>query len=240
VSFFVPTVERDGVTPLLGSCKSENFSVQYYVRCFTKVKSVFELGQGECIQFPVLIVSKPPTDAPDVPPLDNTFGINPRALHEFSESDETYDFTFNFPRQNLYWGQPTAEPSFVKFTDLQNDKLGSEMKLAKPPLKQLKTVPSMYDKENMVPVDTEQKYYIVAWPDAKGVDEPDWLAKQGLQLDTELWWTQWKEKAVISDDTGAALMNEQPQGVSERASLSQDFKQDVLNNEEAGEIEEAQ
>ena len=95
----------------------------------------------------------------------------------------------------------------MKFTDLQNDKFGSEMKLAKPPLKQLKTVPSMYDKENMVPVDTEQKYYIAAWPDPKGVDEPDWLAKQGLKLDTELWWTQWKEKAVISDDTGAALMN---------------------------------
>lgn len=56
----------------------------------------------------------------------------------------------------------------------------------------------------MVPVDVEQKYYVAAWPDVKGVDEPDWLAKQGLELDTELWWTQWKQKAVISDETGAS------------------------------------
>lgn len=204
VNFFIPTVEMDGVTPLLGSCASENFSVQYFVRCFTKVKSVFELGQGECIQFPVLIVSKPPTDAPEVPPLDSTFGINPNTVHEFSEVDDSQDFTFKYPRQNLYWGQVSAEPNYVKFADLQNDKLVSEMREVVPAPKQVKTVPSLYDKENMVPVDTEQKYYTAAWPDMQGCNEPDWLAKQGFVLDSELWWNQWKESAVVSDENPAA------------------------------------
>jgi hypothetical protein len=45
----IPRFEADGSTPLRGSTCSDNFTVQYYLRFFTKVKSIFEVGQGHCI-----------------------------------------------------------------------------------------------------------------------------------------------------------------------------------------------
>ena len=65
----IPKLETDGHTKLVGSCQSQSLTIKYYLRCFTKVKSIFEVGQGCCVQFPILIINKPPQvlEAPDQP-----------------------------------------------------------------------------------------------------------------------------------------------------------------------------
>lgn len=40
----IPPTEMDGRTQLLGSCTTVNCTVQYFLRCFIKVKSIFEIG----------------------------------------------------------------------------------------------------------------------------------------------------------------------------------------------------
>ncbi len=43
----IPEREING-QPLLGSANGEFFKVQYFLRCFVKIKSIFEIGMGKC------------------------------------------------------------------------------------------------------------------------------------------------------------------------------------------------
>lgn len=52
----LPMVEQDGKTLLAGSTQNSTFSVSYFLRCFVKHVSVFEIGQGHCIQIPIQIL----------------------------------------------------------------------------------------------------------------------------------------------------------------------------------------
>lgn len=55
----IPLVELDGRVPISGTVISSSFSVHYKLRCFVKHASVFEIGQGNCVEFPIRIVSLP-------------------------------------------------------------------------------------------------------------------------------------------------------------------------------------
>lgn len=61
-------------------------------------------------------------------------------------------------------------------------------------------------------------------------------------MDSELWWTQFKEKAVFANQVKSTSMNDesQPPAFSERASLSRNVKPDLIGFEDApDQIEEA-
>ena len=55
--FKLPKYEKDGKTPLASSVETSKFTVQYYLRCFVKHSSIFEHGQGNCVQFMIKIIS---------------------------------------------------------------------------------------------------------------------------------------------------------------------------------------
>jgi len=48
----------DHSTLIPGSVDSQTFTVEYVLRCFVKHTSPFEIGQGNCIQFPIQIIHK--------------------------------------------------------------------------------------------------------------------------------------------------------------------------------------
>jgi hypothetical protein len=45
----LPMVEHDGKTLIAGTTQNSSYTVSYYLRCFVKHVSVFEIGQGHCI-----------------------------------------------------------------------------------------------------------------------------------------------------------------------------------------------
>ena len=47
------------MTPLSGTTKAKFFTVDYFVRCFVKHAAVFEVGPGDCVQFPIRVLSQP-------------------------------------------------------------------------------------------------------------------------------------------------------------------------------------
>ena len=54
----LPEFEQDNVNLISGSCIAENFTIEYKIRCFVKHNSVFEVGQGNCVEFPVYIIPR--------------------------------------------------------------------------------------------------------------------------------------------------------------------------------------
>ena len=61
IAIDIPKFEKDG-KPLSGSIKNDLFTIEYALRCFVKIGSIFEVGQGNAIDFPLIIVSNPPTN----------------------------------------------------------------------------------------------------------------------------------------------------------------------------------
>ena len=53
----LPQFELDSESLLAGSCFSNNFQIEYKLRCFVKHQSVFEVGQGKALEFPICIVA---------------------------------------------------------------------------------------------------------------------------------------------------------------------------------------
>lgn len=47
------------MTPLCGTTKTKFFQVDYSLRCFIKYASIFELGQGHTVDFPLHVLSRP-------------------------------------------------------------------------------------------------------------------------------------------------------------------------------------
>ena len=45
------------------------------VRCFIKYKSIFEIGQGNCVEFPVLILNQPDKDNLVDNPIDLRYKV---------------------------------------------------------------------------------------------------------------------------------------------------------------------
>ena len=54
----IPQFTADGEEALSGSCQSLNFSVVYSLRCFVKWQSIFEIGPGHCIEFPLTVLNR--------------------------------------------------------------------------------------------------------------------------------------------------------------------------------------
>lgn len=97
----IPELEIDGKTPLLGSAATTNFSVEYYLRCFTKVKSIFEIGEGLCVQFPLFIQSQPEIQTLSHEPLSQNFKVQglPVEYEEGTDGVEGTEAKFNFVRE---------------------------------------------------------------------------------------------------------------------------------------------
>lgn len=66
-SILLPLVESDGKTVMTGTSGSVNYSVEYKLRCFVKHSSVFEIGQGHCVEFPLHILHRPDDTLATVP-----------------------------------------------------------------------------------------------------------------------------------------------------------------------------
>lgn len=65
-TFTVPAVEGlDGIA-VPGTVETPSFSIKYYMRCFMQINSVFEIGQGTCVEFPVIMVAALPTATNEV------------------------------------------------------------------------------------------------------------------------------------------------------------------------------
>lgn len=109
----IPEFELDGKTPLLGSTQSPNFTVAYYMRVFTKIKSIFEVGEGKCVQFPIYIIPKP-TEVEEfqLDPQFKTVGLP----IEFEEGTSEIDGTsamFDYVRdQWMKVNEPNAVPDY--------------------------------------------------------------------------------------------------------------------------------
>lgn len=105
----IPPFESDSKTPLLGSCFSKEFTVEYYLRCFIKIKTLFEHGQGECIQFPIFIINKEPTVEATINPAPTDIVGQ---IATYNEEVSGHRSTFAYPR-NSQWTQPHGEASFI-------------------------------------------------------------------------------------------------------------------------------
>ena len=79
---------------------TDTCTVQYFLRVFIKVKSIFEIGQGLCIQFPIIIINKPSEDIQPHVQLDKSFKIHglPREFEEGGENEEGTECHFNYTR----------------------------------------------------------------------------------------------------------------------------------------------
>lgn len=99
-SLKIPVTELNGHTQLLGSMKTDLCSVEYFCRIFVKVKSVFEIGQGICVQFPINIINKPSEDIQPQLQLDKSFKIHglPKEFEEGGDLEEGVKAEFNYAR----------------------------------------------------------------------------------------------------------------------------------------------
>lgn len=113
----IDLVEADGKTWLAGTCSQKDYQVQYYLRCFVKHASVFEMGQGHCLQFPLHIVHKP-DDRLTEEPFDKMYRVNARTA-EFDDRRDGGDCVFDIKRDG-FWRISEA-PSQLKFVEVKND-----------------------------------------------------------------------------------------------------------------------
>lgn len=73
----------------MGSVDTENVKVSYILRCFTKINSMFEVGQGTAVDFPLMVVQKPFEALRE--PLDPTFKVYGEAtFHEFNQDEWSF------------------------------------------------------------------------------------------------------------------------------------------------------
>lgn len=58
-AFQIPAQEKKGKSPLSNTAAATLFKVDYWLRCFLKYNSIFEIGQGTCVEFPIYILPRP-------------------------------------------------------------------------------------------------------------------------------------------------------------------------------------
>lgn len=144
----IPETEPDHVTPLCGNMISQNFSVFYYMRVFVHYKSIFEIGPGHCVSFPVFILNKP--DRNFDADASNVNSMTLPNVEEFNCNDVNDQMVFMHKRDD-FWNQlNTPEPGH--HASLSRDREHNEMK---------------YPKFEQVIKDDEQKVSLPA------IDDPD-------------------------------------------------------------------
>ena len=167
----LPMTEADGRTTICGSVDSQTFKVQYYLRCFVKHSSVFEIGQGNCIQFPLIINSKPGMSAA-AEPIDMNFQPNGRTV-EFDHNTDVGDCTFTV---NKMLQEPPSSLKMMKVTqDYELDRMVYKER-------------QILDFENdPLPMIGDEGYVCIGfntgepWPDHMEINEPRWQKEHTCQ-----------------------------------------------------------
>ena len=159
----------------------KNCKVEYLLRCFIKVKSVFEIGQGLCVQFPIFIVNKPSEEASPLQQLDKSFKIQglPREYEEGGDLEEGAHAHLKYARDA--WSSVDA-PTPVSFATMQEHREDNE-RIYVTRIRNDMSMGSL-NMSKVIPIGFEVKN--VAWPDYKGVNEPDW-AEKNVQIDMNAW-----------------------------------------------------
>lgn len=115
--------------PLTGSIDCATFRVDYFIRCFIKIDSVFEVGQGPAVDFPILIVNQPSQSKGQMPPLDPAFNVvGSTTASNYAQQMEEAHFSFNNPA--AYWSE-VCLPRFTSYVDLKKDLWWSQARQVK-------------------------------------------------------------------------------------------------------------
>lgn len=93
----IPRTELAHSNQLVGSIDGEQIKVEYYLLCYTHVKSIFEVGQGICVKFPIFIISRMPTLNAQIQQLDPSYTIASSPV-EFEEDDTNFKFVCSYKR----------------------------------------------------------------------------------------------------------------------------------------------
>lgn len=87
----IPLRETDEKTLVCGTLqRSTNFRVEYKLKCFVKHASVFETGEGNCLEFPVKVVLKPNLSV-EPEPFDRSYTVNAKTA-EFNYQEDPCEF----------------------------------------------------------------------------------------------------------------------------------------------------
>lgn len=169
-------MEQDLLTMICGSVDTQMFSVEYYLRCFVKHDAVFEIGQGNCVQFPLNIVIRPDTDA-SAALFDNSFRPNSNCC-EFDPSRDLGDCTFQinkaFPQQPASLKQIKVSEDHNLHRAKFNDKLILDFENV--------PLPNIGDKD-VVCIGFENGQ---PWPDHTEIYNSDWVLQNQCQ-NPEAW-----------------------------------------------------
>ena len=85
-SLKIPESEQIGGSNLSHSICAKDFKCEYFLRCFVKYNSIFEIGQGTCVEFPIKILPQP-IECEKTDDFDPTYKVTENlAILNFEES----------------------------------------------------------------------------------------------------------------------------------------------------------
>ena len=110
----IPELESNGSAPLCGTVNTKSMKVDYFIRCQVKFGSIFETGQGKTVEFPLIILSKPPADDVKSNSISQNF-VNAQKFDHEEPSDLSF---FTYEDQGL---NAISEPRLVNFSDVETE-----------------------------------------------------------------------------------------------------------------------
>lgn len=164
----LPMTEPDGKTLIAGTVDSQTFTVEYKLRCFVKHASVFEIGQGNCIQFPIQIIHKPDEELSPTP-FDMRYKPNAKTA-DFDPARDNGDCTFQITKKSSL--QSHEPPSTLKMVKINEDFNLHRAEFKDRVVLDFENVPlPMIGDEGFVCVGFENG---LEWPDHTEINNSDW------------------------------------------------------------------